>query len=161
MDEINWKVIDETIRIAENFYGTAEDPNQIPIKRESYYKFQKLSPKTILYTLNGNGDPISWTMVLPTSKALMERFLEGAISERELLDLSQPAEKYEAIYLCSAFTIPEYRNKGHAMELLRESINAIPKVDDVEYFAWPITEEGRRMTKKLNVVLEKNISIKS
>src|SRR3989344_1845041 len=103
MDE---KVLSKMLNIAEKFFGTARDTHQIPITMESFYRLQRLHPKTIVYRLE-SGEPISWVVVLPTQTKLMEKFLTGELDERELLDMTKPQNQYEAIYLCAAFTVPE------------------------------------------------------
>jgi hypothetical protein len=145
MDEIIQK---KTRAIAEQFFGTANDPDQIPITEESFHKLQKLHPKTMLYRLE-NSEPISWVIVLPTSEALANQFLKGEITERELLNLSEPMVRYEALYLCSAFTVSEHRKKGLAIQLLKEAIDSIPHIENVKLFAWSYSFEGSLLVKKL------------
>lgn len=154
------KILEKTMRIAEQFFGTEKDPDQMPINLESFYKIQKLHPKTIMVKLDGSGEPISWIVVLPTSKELMHKFLDSAVTERELLDMSQQQERYEALYLCAAFTIPEHRRKGLTTELFKEAMNSIPLTDDFQLFAWPFSEEGKQVIEKLRSVLGKEILIK-
>ena len=154
------KILDKMLDIGEQFFGTANDPDQMPATRESFYKLQRLHPKTVIYRLE-KGEPISWVVVLPTSAELMEKFLRGEINERELLDLTEPQDKYEALYLCAAFTVSEYRRRGYVIEMFKEAINAIPHVQDVKLFAWLFSQEGRRLTEKLNSVLGTKILIKN
>ncbi len=155
MDE---KVLDKMLNIAERFFGTASDPNQMPITRESFYKLQQLHPKTVVYRLD-NGEPISWVVVLPTQTELMEKFLKREINERELLDLTKSQDEYEALYLCAAFTIPEYRRKGYAVEMFKEAIKDIPHTKDVKLFAWPFSQEGKALAEKLSARLDNKILI--
>lgn len=157
MDE---KVLDKMLNIGEQFFGTASDPSQMPATRESFHKLQKLHPKTVVYRLE-NGEPVSWVVVLPTSTELMEKFLKGEINERELLDLTEPQDRYAALYLCAAFTVPEHRRRGYAVEMFKEAIEAIPHTKDVKLFAWIFSEEGRKLTEKLNSILGAKILIKS
>jgi hypothetical protein len=129
------------------------------VSKESLYKLQKLHPKTFLYkTLNN--EPVSWAVVLPTSQKLAEEFIQGKINERELLDMTEPKKEYEALYLCSAFTVPEHRRRGYAIEMLKEAINGIPHVAEAEFFVWPYSEEGKAVIKKLEEIIGKKIRIK-
>jgi hypothetical protein len=145
MDE---KSFNKVLEISEQFYGTANDPEQIPINQESRDKLQKLHSKALIFTIE-NSEPVSWTVIVPTSNKLAEKFLKGEISERDLLDMTEPAKQYEALYLCSAFTVPEYRKKGYAIKLLKEQINSIPHTANPLLFAWIYSQEGERLVDKL------------
>lgn len=156
MDEV---ILEKILNTAERFFGTVNDPEQMPVSKESLYKLQKLHPKTFLYkTLNN--EPVSWTVVLPTSKELAEKFIQGKINERELLDMTEPKKEYEALYLCSAFTVPEHRRKGYAIEMLKEAIDGIPHAAKAEFFVWPYSEEGGAVIKKLEEILGRKIKIR-
>jgi hypothetical protein len=156
MDE---KILDKMLNIAEKFFVTESDPNQMPITKESFYKLQRLHPKTVVYRLE-NGEPISWVIVLPTQTELMEKFLKGKINERELLDMTKPQEKYEALYLCAAFTVPEHRRRGYILQMIQEAIDAIPHTEDVKLFAWIFSDEGRKIVERLNKILGVRILVK-
>ena len=147
-------------KIAEEIFGTQKDSAQIPITHESGEKLDKLSPHWIKYRLDDNGEPISWVVVVPTTKEIANRFLRGEITEKEILDLGTPQKNYSALYLCAAITIPEYRKKGFALELLQEAIGSIPTTEDCVLFAWPYSKEGEGVINKLEQVLVKKIFIK-
>lgn len=156
---MNEKILNKIMRVAEEFFGTASDPEQMPISRESLDKLQSLHPNTFLYKLK-SGEPVSWVVVLPTSKKLAEEFLSGEINERELLGMTEPQEKYEALYLCSAFTVPGERRKGYAAEMIMKAIKNISLTHDALFFAWPFSEEGRMAVKKLETELGAKIRLK-
>lgn len=145
MDEKSFNKIDE---ISEQFFGTKNDPEQIPLNKESGDKLQKLHQKALLYEIE-NDEPVGWAVVVPTSNELAEKFLKGEISERNLLDMTEPAERYEAFYLCAAFILPEYRRKGLAVKLLKEQIDSIPHIENPTLFAWIYSQEGERLADKL------------
>lgn len=154
------KIIDKIFEITERFFGTANDPDQMPVNKESLRKLQELHPKSFIYKTD-NDEPISWVVVLPTSDELMKKFLDNEINERELLNLTQPQDRYEALYLCSAFTVPEHRGKGYAAALFQEAITQIPHSKDVKLFAWPFSEEGKQLADKLSSIFGKKILIKT
>lgn len=156
MDE---RILNKILGIAEQFFGTASDPDQIPITKESFYKLQKLHPKTVVCKME-NGEPVSWVVILPTSNALAEKFLKGEITERELLNKTEPQERYEALYLCAAFTVPEFRRKGYIIELGKEAIEAIPHIENVRFFAWPVSKEGKLLAEKGGQILKRNIELR-
>ena len=157
MDE---QALEKIMKISEDFFDTENDPEQIPISLESLRKLQNLHPKTFVCR-EENGEPLSWIVVLSTSRELENKFLGGEISERELLDLSKKENRYEAIYLCFAFTQPSARRRGLTIQLFKEALAEIPKNQDVEFFAWPYSEEGRLMLEKLAQELEVGIKMRS
>lgn len=136
--------------IAEKIFVTQDDPNQIPITQESKDKLDKLTPHWLKYRLDENNNPIAWVVVVPTTKEIAQRFLNGSITEKQILDETAPMDKYSALYLCSTITIPEHRNKGLATELIKEAIYNISKTDDYILFAWPFSIEGTGLIEKLN-----------
>ncbi len=147
------------MKIAEEFYGTETDPTQIPIGRESGEKLWRLHPNSELAKIE-NDEPLSWVIVLPTQNTLADKFIKGEITERELLDRTEPKEIYEALYLCSAFTVPEHRHKGYATALLKEAIEGIPHITDVRLFAWVYTSEGESLIKKLENEIGRTIELR-
>lgn len=147
VDEI---LLEKMNKVAQEIYNATYDASQIPINQDSVDKLNSLSPDWLKYKLNEKGEPISWVVIVPTTKEIAENFLSENITEREILDLTQPQVSYSALYLCSAITLPEYRNKGLATELLKESIDLIPKTNDCIMFAWPFSAGGEGVIKKLN-----------
>jgi len=147
-------------KITEQIFGTEKDPDQIPINRESGEKLEKLTPHWIKYALDDKGEPIAWSIVVPTSLEMMNKFLRGGITEKELLDLTKPQDMYEALYLCAIVTVPEHQRKGYALKLTIESINSIPHVENVKLFVWPYSTEGAKFIEKLSKSLKINILLK-
>ncbi len=145
MDQEILRKIRET---TERYFETAADPEQMQISEWTTKRLLDLHPLALNVWIE-NGEPISWTTSIPTSRESAERFLRGEINERELTDDVVPHERYEALYLCAAFTIPEYRGKGYATELFAEAIANIPLADDAIIFAWIWSEEGDRLVKRL------------
>ncbi len=135
-------------RIAEQFYGTAHNPDQIPITEESQKKLHQLHPKTVLFKLIDN-EPVSWIVVMPTTLILAEQFVSGKITERELFEETKPSDMYEALYFCSVFTVREHQRKGYGTALLREALKSIPLVPDPYLFCWVYSKEGEAMYQAL------------
>lgn len=146
--------------IAESIFGTQHDSNQIPITHESGEKLDKLTSDWIRYRLDASGHPIAWVVIVPTTKELAKDFLAGKVTEKEMFDLTIPQEKYSALYLCAAVTVPEYRRRGLAFELFKELLDAISKTEDYILFAWTYTDEGAKLTKKLELALDKEILLR-
>lgn len=160
MSEEEKRISAKSMKIAESFFGTEKDPDQIPIGEESHEKLLSLHKSSIVYELDEKGDPISWVILVPTTESLMNDFLEGKINERELFEKTTPGDSFNALYLCSVFTVPEHRKKGLAMKLFKKAIADIVGDKDFKYFAWPYSIEGGNLIKKLEKDIGVNILIK-
>ena len=152
---MNEKILQKMLTIAEHFFGTENDPQQIPITMESFNKLQTLHPNTIIYKAKNN-NPISWAVTLPTQKKLMEKFLKGEITENNLLKMTKKQDIYDTLYICAAFTLPEYRRKWLALQMLKEAITKIPYKKENQIFTWIFSEEWEKMID----TLEKEMNVK-
>lgn len=99
------------IQLADEVFAVKSDPSQLDVNQEVLERLKKMHPATISEYNEGNG-PVAWILLIPTTLDLMNRFLENEISEKELFDLTPMNTAYEAIYLCSALVLEEYRRKG-------------------------------------------------
>jgi GNAT superfamily N-acetyltransferase len=73
----------------------------------------------------------------------MYRFIHGEISEKHLFYLTKLEKKYDAIYLCSAMVLEEYRNKGIAKNLVLKAIEMIREHHTINaLFVWSFSKEG-------------------
>lgn len=133
------------IHLAEEFFETKNDPDQISVDETVLDQLRRLHPSTIGEEATADG-PVAWTLVIPTTENVMRQFLAKKISERELLDRSQPGDRIEALYLCSALVLPEYRGRGLATKLLLHSIEVIRETHAVSsLYCWAFSVEGRRL----------------
>jgi ribosomal protein S18 acetylase RimI-like enzyme len=90
-------------------------------------------------------------LVIPTTHQLMEQFIGKKISERQMFELTTPQTKFNALYLCSALVLPEYRGRGLAKKLAVRAIRAIRNDHPIEeLFYWAFSEEGRRLAESLS-----------
>ena len=154
------KQLEKTLEIAEKFYGTSSDPEQIPITKDSFVRLMSIHQEAIKLETDGDDNPISWVVVVPTSKENMELFLENKVNEKELFDKAVDEKSFEALYLCSAFTIPEYRGMGYAKKLLMDAINEFASEKSVELYAWVYSKEGESLIKALIKDLDREIKIR-
>jgi GNAT superfamily N-acetyltransferase len=133
------------IRLAEDFFNTRDDPDQISVTEETMARLRRIHPATLTEEANERG-PIAWMLVIPTTRELMEEFLSGQINERELLELTPPAGPYRTLYLCSALVLPEHRGKGLALSLICRAIDALRRDHPIEaLFFWGFSIEGERL----------------
>jgi ribosomal protein S18 acetylase RimI-like enzyme len=130
------------INLAEEVFAVKNDPDQLDVNEEVLKRLKNLHPATVSEFDDGNG-PVAWVLLIPTTQILMNRFLENKISEKELFNLTPPNVKYDAIYLCSAMVLEEYRRKGIAKKLTVDAINKICKDHPIQsLFVWNFTKEG-------------------
>lgn len=130
------------IQLAEDVFAVRNDPDQIDVNEDVLERLRSIHPSTVSEYNEGNG-PAAWLLVIPTTTELMLRFLEHKISERELFDLTPLHSKYEALYLCSAMVLEEYRRKGITKRLALKAIEEIRKDHPLKaMFVWSFTEEG-------------------
>ncbi|MBI1783018.1 MAG: hypothetical protein HYR66_16880 [Sphingobacteriales bacterium] len=138
------------IRIAEEVFATRTDPEQLDVDEKVIAHLQEIHPSTVSEYNEGNG-PCVWILVIPTSTKLMQEFLEKKITEKMLYERTPLHTTYEAIYLCSAMVLDEYRSKGIATRLTVDAINAIAKENTVKaLFVWPFSKEGDRLAEKIS-----------
>src|ERR1051326_701844 len=137
------------IALIDEVFATRKDPEQLQVNEKVIQKLEKIHPSTLSEFADENG-PAAWILVIPTSVKTMQDFVSGKISEGKILEQTLPGEKYEAIYLCSATVLPEYRGKGLAMDLSRKAIQKIKKDNPIKaLYVWPFTKEGDALAKKL------------
>jgi ribosomal protein S18 acetylase RimI-like enzyme len=90
----------------------------------------------------------------------MQQFISLEISEKELFELTKQEKSFDAIYLCSAIVLEEYRRQGIASRLCEEAINSIQALHPItSLFVWAFTPEGETasdaISKRVNLPLLK------
>ena len=130
------------IRLAEEFFDAKNDPEQLSMTETDRAKLQRLHPATMSEETDGNG-PVAWMRVIPTTRALMDRFLSGEIGEQPLLHETPVGIPYQTVYLCSALVLEEFRGKGIARRLALAALHDIMADHPIEtLFTWPFSMEG-------------------
>src|SRR3989338_2731456 len=133
---MNKDAFKKVLKISEEFFGTESDPDQMPITQESADKLQSIHPDTIVYKFDEVSNPIGWAVVVPTSLAVMNKFINKEITEKDLLDEATKEKKFESIYLCAAFVLPKFRRKGYATELFKEAIQKVSGGKSFPLYTW-------------------------
>jgi hypothetical protein len=154
------EIFTKEMRIAEEIYGTETDPDQMPITLETAHKLEGLFSGWLETEFDEAGQPISWAVLMPTQRTLAEEFLRGAITEKELLEKTQPQEIYDALYIVSIITVPEHRGKNLSLKVLERAIARAPLTADALYFTWPTTPEGKGAIKKYAASFEREIKMR-
>ena len=137
------------IQLAEEVFATKNDANQLDVNEEVLEQLRKIHPAAVSGYDDGNG-PVAWLLLIPTTLELMNRFLEGRISERELVELTPLDIPYQALYLCSALVLEEYRRKGITKKLAFNAIETIRKDHPIKaLFVWTFSHEGYLVSEAL------------
>lgn len=130
------------VQLADEVFAVKSDPSQLDVNAEVLERLQKMHPATVSAFDDGNG-PVAWLLVIPTTLELMNRFLDNQISEKELFEMTPLNARYEAIYLCSALVLDEYRRKGITKSLAVKAIEEMRKKHPLKAaFVWAFSEEG-------------------
>jgi GNAT superfamily N-acetyltransferase len=149
------------IQLAEEVFAVKNDPEQLDVNEDVLERLQKIHPASVSEYDDGKG-PAAWILLFPTTTELMNKFLEKKISEKELYNLTPIDAKYEAIYLCSAMVLEEYRRKGIAKKLTLDAIEKIKKNHSIKaLFVWAFTKEGdmaaEALAKTISIPLYKRL----
>lgn len=130
------------IQLAEDVFAVRNDPDQLDVNQDVLDQLRRIHPATISEFDDGHG-PVAWVLLIPTTLGLMDQFLNHSISEKELYEQTPLDAAYEAIYLCSAMVLEEYRRKGIARQLTLKAIDSIRKDHPIKaMFVWSFTTAG-------------------
>jgi hypothetical protein len=137
--------LERMIQLAQEFFNTKTDPDQISIDEETRAQLLAIHPNTMTEVRNDDG-PIVWILVIPTTTRVMEQFLREEINEQQILEKTPPGGKFEAVYLCSALVLPEHRGKGMAKRTAVQAVREIRKQHSIKnLFAWTFSPEGEKL----------------
>jgi len=140
--------LERMLQLVGEFFDVKNDPDQLSVDEKAMEKLNKIHPACMSEYNEGDG-PIVWILLIPTTEAIMKRFLAKEISETQLLDETPVNEKYDALYLCSASVLSEYRRKGLAMKTGYEAIKNIMKDHKIKaLFYWSFSPEGQALAEK-------------
>jgi ribosomal protein S18 acetylase RimI-like enzyme len=141
--------LERMIQLADEVFDVKHDPSQIAVNEEVLERLRALHPYALRELSNEEG-PIAWILVIPTTTGVMNDFLAGSASEKDLLDRTFPDSKFSSIYLCSALVLPEHQRKGIALRLTVDAVDHIRKDHPItSLYSWPFTEEGKRLAGKV------------
>ena len=138
------------IQLSDEVFSSRTDPDQLNVNENVMEHLQLIHPDTLSEYDDGNG-PVCWILCIPTTLDLMTKFINQTISERELYELTPLNTKFEAIYLCSALLLEEFRGKGIAQSL---GVTAIEKIR-IDHpikalFFWSFSNEGEKLAEKVS-----------
>lgn len=134
--------LERMIQLATDVFDVKNDPDQLNVNPEIIERLRQMHPSTLSEMSDENG-PYAWVLIIPTTHELMNKFLRKEINERELFDLTPTDADFEALYLCSALVLEEYRRKGITKQLAVTAIENIRKVHPIKsLFVWAFSKEG-------------------
>ena len=140
--------LERMLQLVGEFFDVKNDPDQLSVDEKAMEKLNKIHPACMSEYNEGDG-PIVWILLIPTTEAIMKRFLAKEISETQLLDETPLNAKYDALYLCSASVLSEYRRKGLAMKTGYGAIKNIMKDHKIKaLFYWSFSPEGQALAEK-------------
>ena len=141
--------LERMIKMAEDVFDVRNDPNQLSVNEKVIKRLHEIHPATVSEFDDGKG-PAVWILLFPTTTELMNKFLANKINEQELFDQTPLKSKYEALYLCSAMVLPEYRRKGIAKRLTLKAIETIRKDHPLKsLFVWAFSKEGEALAEDI------------
>jgi hypothetical protein len=133
------------MKLAEEFFNMKNDPSQINVDEETVRQLNAIHSRSLNEKQDEEG-PIAWVLLFPTTEKLMKQFIDHQINETELLQLTPVNVKYDAVYLCSALVLPEFREKGIAKHLAIDAIRAIQHDHPIKaLFVWAFSSEGTKL----------------
>lgn len=146
MSESNYE---RMIQLAELVFDTKSNPDQLDVDEKVIERLLRIHPSTVSEYDDGNG-PVVWILVLPTTSVLMKLFLSREISEKELFYTTPIEANFDAIYLCSAMVLEEYRGKGLARKMTLEAVENIRKDHPIkDLFVWAFSKEGDGLAERI------------
>ena len=141
------------IQLADEVFSSRTDPDQLNVDENVMEHLLLIHPDTMSEYDDGNG-PVCWILCIPTTLDLMSKFIDQKISERELYELTPLNTKYEAIYLCSALLLEEFRGKGIAQKLAVKAIENIQIDHTIKaLFFWAFSKEGEKLAEKVSGII--------
>jgi len=110
------------------------------------------------------GSVVGGALVIPVNKNLKASFLEGRISEREMVETAQneASPNWESLYLAAAAVVPDHRGRHLALECLTRAIQHVR--DDrnpaAELFCWPVSDGGNHLIHEVSEKLHVRIAVR-
>jgi hypothetical protein len=142
------------IELSDEVFSSRTDPDQLNVNATVMEHLALIHPDTISEYDEGNG-PVCWILCIPTTLHLMHQFINKEISERALYELTPLNTNYEAIYMCSALLLEEFRGKGFAQNLAVKAIESIQKDHSIKaLFFWAFSKEGEKLAEKLSRLMD-------
>jgi len=136
--------------LADEVFHTRHDSDQLDVNDQVIERLARLHPNAVCEFDDGNG-PVAWIILIPTTSSLMREFLNKSIGEQELFERTTEGAVYDALYLCSAMVLEEYRRKGICRRLVLEAVENIRRDHPIQsLFVWTFSDAGSAAAKALS-----------
>ena len=143
------KNLERMLALVGEVFDVRSDPDQLQVAPDVLDRLATIHPRCITQIENEDG-PYCWLLGIPTTPAVMKQFLAGTISEQQLFDLTHPGDTFEAVYLCSATVLPEFRNQGIAKTAALAMISEIRlQYPIAALYYWKFTDDGQHLADAL------------
>ena len=140
---------EKMLRLADEFFSAKDDPSQLNVTGDMMERLKRIHPASLSDHCTRDG-PVAWILLIPTTGEVMRRFLHGKIDENALLDLTPVPGTYDALYLCSALVLPEYRNRELALKVSARAVEAIRRDHPIRVlFYWEFSTGGKALAEAL------------
>ncbi len=137
------KDIEQINFIANDFFGSNDDPEQVPANMDSFHKLLALDKNSIGVQTTDDGKIMGWCASFPTTIELMNKFMNNQINERQMFHMCSPGD-HGALYVMSVFVLPEYRGQVNPKSLVGRTITPMRNAD-TQIFYDGFSEEGKRL----------------
>jgi hypothetical protein len=143
------KNLERMIALANESFLVHNDPHVLDVDEQVIEELKQIDPSTLSEYIEGDG-PVSWVLLIPTTIPLMEQFIAGEIGEGELVNNTPKGIQYDALYLCSALTLPEFRNKGFTKKMALDAMEEIRNRHPIQtLFVWNFSKEGAGLSEAI------------
>jgi GNAT superfamily N-acetyltransferase len=140
------------MKLADEVFQVKDDPSQLDVDESVIERLLEIHPASVSEYDDGNG-PAAWILLIPTTKQLMDEFLEKKISEKDLFERTPVGILYDTIYLCSAMVLEEYRRKGVAKRLTMDAVQRIRDDHPIKHlFVWAFSDAGTSAAQALSKI---------
>lgn len=137
-----------TGKLAEDFFGTQKDSEQIQVNQENMDWIFK-NTKDCLNVVRDGEEIIGFSLIIPSNHKILDDFVSNKINEREMFERTKNLNIYrdvDALYLASAFIKEKYRGKGFSQQAQTKVIQKVSRMigkKPVLYF-WGYSEKGKK-----------------
>lgn len=80
------ELMNKLVLATDEIFHTESDDTQIPASQESQEKFRRLDSHCLAVDIDDAGEPRGHVLIIPTQRALAERFLRSEITEKEMFE---------------------------------------------------------------------------
>lgn len=135
-------------KMASDYFGMSQDPEQIPAT-DDVKKWIIDNIPECLNIIRNDEKIVGYTFVLPSTREIARRFVSKQITEKTMFEEIKKLDIYgdvDAVYLCAAFLDEPYRGKGFVNQGLKKTLDIIINKSGRKplLYMWAWSEEGKK-----------------